>query len=135
MFKYDDGEERKTCICAIDMDRDSIVGIQQVAYENEGIYIKFIKSMLYYIENPEELEMNKEHWKWESDKIETLNAERLKHNLRKIQIGVKACSKTETEFNYRMNTIWKSYTKYLDSLVLDSGHPAHKTDGLKSWQV
>ena len=38
MFKYDDGEERKTCICAIDMDSDSIVGIQQVAYNNEGIY-------------------------------------------------------------------------------------------------
>ena len=38
MFVYDDGEEWKTCICAIDMDSDSIVGIQQVAYNNEGIY-------------------------------------------------------------------------------------------------
>lgn len=99
--------------------------LQQQEFEkNERIYINFIKSMLYYQQNPEELD--EKDWVWKQDKLETLNAERLKTNLNKILIGVKACSKSEEEFQERCNNIWNSYKNYLNSLKLDPAHELHR---------
>ena len=102
----------------------------QQAYDGyEKSYLAFVKSMYYYIENPEELEAGKEDWVWVQsgvDKIQSLKAERIKTNLRTIIIGVKACCKTEPEFNKRCDNIWKSYTRYLNQLKLDKEHEVHK---------
>lgn len=95
----------------------------------EKTYLAFVKSMYYYIENPEEMETSKEDWVWKQDgidKIESLKAERIKTNLRTIITGVKACSKTKEEFQERCDNIWKAYRRYLDQLKLDSGHEINR---------
>lgn len=94
----------------------SLKEIKQFYEQYEKTYLAFIKSMYYYVENPEEMDLGKEHWVWNDNKVEKLSAERLKGSLRQILIGVKACSKTEKEFQKRCDNIWNSYKRYLDSL-------------------
>ena len=89
----------------------------------ESTYLKLIKSLFYYIKNPEQLDDGKEHWKWFNDKTDSLEAERLKHNFRQIQIGLKACSKTEQEYSERCDGLWNSYMSYNNQFNLEQNEP------------
>jgi len=90
--------------------------IQRLYDENEGFYLKFIKSMLYYIENPSELIKGKENWVWKNNRVSLLNADRLKTSLNKFLIGMKACSKTEKDFNNLADEVWVRYKLYSEQL-------------------
>ncbi len=103
-----------------------ITQTQRLYDDNESFYLRFVKSMLYYIENPTELVKGKEHWKWKNDKTEFLQADRLKTTLWEFLNGLKACSKDENEFNLLADQVWIRYKMYEAQLIKDAGHPINK---------